>query len=114
MGRIEDVISKLKADKNSEYDTSWCSRRLSDFDYSSYEKHRNFLDRDGTSRLSPCIRFGIISLREIIQKALEKLDLESQYSERTYMEGVLVPHQDLFSRNQKSGVSGKAQGTQLG
>ncbi|MCH2188857.1 DNA photolyase family protein [Candidatus Gracilibacteria bacterium] len=38
---------------------------------SSYEEVRNDLDKDGTSRLSPYLRFGIFSVRELYNKALQ-------------------------------------------
>lgn len=57
----------------------FCFRRLSNFRFSLDEANRNFLDRDGASKLSPCIRFGILSLREILKKAIEEIDLENQF-----------------------------------
>jgi len=35
----------------------------------NYDATRNMLDRDGTSRLSPYLRFGVFSVRQIYNKA---------------------------------------------
>ncbi|MCS7213771.1 MAG: DNA photolyase family protein [Candidatus Calescibacterium sp.] len=43
--------------------------RLENFDFENYESKRNFLDTDGTSKISPYIRFGLISIREIFKMA---------------------------------------------
>ncbi len=36
----------------------------------NYQKTRNFPDEDGTSRLGPHLRFGTVSIREIVKKAI--------------------------------------------
>jgi len=38
----------------------------------SYQAKRDYMDCDGTSRLSPYLRFGIISIRALFRKAYEK------------------------------------------
>ncbi|MGQ9833579.1 MAG: deoxyribodipyrimidine photo-lyase, partial [Candidatus Villigracilaceae bacterium] len=51
-------------------------RRLEQFTASpiyQYTDHRNRLDLDGTSSLSPYIRFGMISLRQAVHAALSQL-----------------------------------------
>ena len=42
--------------------------RLQKFNFRNYDKTRNFPGIDGTSKLSPYIRFGIISIRKIYNK----------------------------------------------
>ena len=37
-----------------------------------YQEKRDYMDCDGTSKLSPYLRFGIISIRELFRKAYEK------------------------------------------
>jgi deoxyribodipyrimidine photo-lyase len=46
--------------------------RLKQFDFTQYDEKRNIPSLDWTSKLSPYIRFGVISSREIYQKALEQ------------------------------------------
>jgi len=38
----------------------------------SYDRQRDFVAADGTSRLSPCLRFGTISVRECLRQALAR------------------------------------------
>ncbi len=68
--KIEDIEAKLR-DKISDFpyfDPADCQRRLESFPFENYEKTRNYPSIDGSSKLSPCIRFGIISLREIFKR----------------------------------------------
>lgn len=51
-----------------------CDYDISDDIITNYEKRRNFPFIKGTSRLGPHLRFGIISLRKCVQKALEFKD----------------------------------------
>lgn len=44
-------------------------KRLAEHILSSYEDTRNRLDMDGTSRLSPYLRFGVFSVREIYARS---------------------------------------------
>ncbi|MCW5520467.1 deoxyribodipyrimidine photo-lyase [Aureitalea sp. L0-47] len=52
------------------------SIEVPDYDVSSslidnYEKTRNFPDRDGTSHLGPHLRFGTVSIRQMVRRALD-------------------------------------------
>jgi len=49
------------------------------FRFNAYEKTRNLLYMDGTSKLSPYLRFGVLSLREILNWVIEETGLNSQY-----------------------------------
>ncbi len=42
-----------------------CFSRIKNYQFENYENNRSRLDIDGTTKLSPCIRFGIISVRQI-------------------------------------------------
>ncbi|MEN2984510.1 MAG: deoxyribodipyrimidine photo-lyase [Dictyoglomaceae bacterium] len=42
--------------------------RLKKFDFEAYDKNRDFLSIDGTSKLSPFINFGVISIKEVYKK----------------------------------------------
>ncbi|MEM5867379.1 MAG: FAD-binding domain-containing protein [Candidatus Aenigmatarchaeota archaeon] len=44
-------------------------KRFENYNFSSYEVLRDRLDADGTSRLSPLINFGVVSIREVFMKA---------------------------------------------
>ncbi|WP_306755535.1 FAD-binding domain-containing protein, partial [Acinetobacter baumannii] len=46
-----------------------CFERLRSFPFERYEELRNYPAVDGSSRLSPCIRFGVLSLRSIFKTA---------------------------------------------
>lgn len=59
-------------------------QRLENFAFPVYNDYRNDLDKDGTSRLSPYLRFGIFSIREVYQKA--KQYSESYVSELAWRE----------------------------
>lgn len=49
-----------------------------DRDFSNYDELRNIPSIDGSTRLSPYIRFGIFSIREIYQKMSSNLVLLSE------------------------------------
>ncbi|MDM7202967.1 MAG: deoxyribodipyrimidine photo-lyase, partial [Thermodesulfobacteriaceae bacterium] len=71
--------SEIKHTPNThwKYEKVW--DRLKNFNFLEYENTRNRLDMDGTSKLSPYIRFGIISLRKLYSKAREVLDCDGQF-----------------------------------
>jgi deoxyribodipyrimidine photo-lyase len=68
---FEQTIQKIKYEKNIYWRADFVFSRLNNFNFDKYEQTRNNLDIDGTSKLSPYIRFGLVSLREIYKKALE-------------------------------------------
>lgn len=47
-------------------------KRLQHFDFTTYNDTRNIPSLDWSSKLSPYIRFGILSIREVYQKALNE------------------------------------------
>ncbi len=59
--------------------------RLASFDFRNYNETRNFPAIDGSSKLSPYMRFGIMSIREIYLKALEQ-DAQVYISELAWRE----------------------------
>ncbi|MDD3145021.1 MAG: deoxyribodipyrimidine photo-lyase [Candidatus Gracilibacteria bacterium] len=70
---INKFLDELIIGENHPYFTLvFGKKRLDDFDYFHYEDFRNDLDKDGTSRLSVYLRFGIFSVREIYLKVSEK------------------------------------------
>lgn len=61
----------IKWEKHPYFNINFWKERLSNFNYKNYDLARNDLDKDGTSKLSPYIRFGIFSIREIYMKTKE-------------------------------------------
>lgn len=76
---IFDIIKNLKFENNNIWKVEFCFNRIKEFDFLNYEKTRNRLDIDGTSKLSPCIRFGIISLRKIFNETIKQAGKNSQF-----------------------------------
>ncbi|MEN3044481.1 MAG: deoxyribodipyrimidine photo-lyase [Candidatus Hydrothermales bacterium] len=76
---LEDTLNKLKFRPNLYWKISFGFERLEKFDFHQYDKLRNRLDLDGTSKLSPYIRFGVISLRKLCKKALENESKNSKF-----------------------------------
>lgn len=69
---LEDIKPQLYTEKLNIFSPRDCKDRMLNFDYSSYQEKRNSPAIDGTSKLSPCIRFGILSPREIFSFVLNK------------------------------------------
>lgn len=59
------IIKYLNYDKNIFWDANFTEQRLKNFNEANYEKNRNFPYIDWTSKLSPYIKFWIISIRQI-------------------------------------------------
>ncbi len=59
--------------------------RLEQFNFNTYDETRNFPAVDGSSRLSPYTRFGLVSIREVYCKALEQ-DAQVYISELAWRE----------------------------
>lgn len=76
---IFDIIKDIKFEENATWKVDYGFKRIGDFNFSIYEKTRDRLDIDGTSRLSPYIRFGVISLRRLLKKALEDAKEDCQF-----------------------------------
>lgn len=71
---LEDINKLISNNKNLNFENKiWKVKqgiqRLRDFNFKNYSKTRNFLGIDGTSKLSPYIRFGILSIRQIYNQA---------------------------------------------
>ncbi|MGC9287110.1 MAG: cryptochrome/photolyase family protein, partial [Hydrogenobaculum sp.] len=74
LDNIEKLIFKYKELdlKHPHWSYEDCVKRLNSFKFEEYEEKRNYPFLDGSSKLSPCIRFGILSIRDIYQKAKNK------------------------------------------
>lgn len=58
--------------------------RLRDFDFTKYVETRNFPWMDGSTRLSPYIRFGVFSIREILEAVETSQTLVSELAWREF------------------------------
>lgn len=58
--------------------------RLRDFDFANYVDTRNFPWRDGSTRLSPYIRFGVFSIREVLSAMETSQTLVSELAWREF------------------------------
>lgn len=67
----------------------------------AYKDRRNRVDEDGTSRLSPYLRFGMISLREAVIHALEAREVAPHAKAR---EGAQTWFQELIWREFFTGI----------
>ncbi len=66
--QLNDLILKHKFVGNFYWTLKYLEDKLKNFDFANYSSTRNFLAEDGTSKLSPYIRFGIISIRVLYQR----------------------------------------------
>jgi len=76
---LKELSKKLEHEENRFFPLEMGFARLKTFNFREYERTRNRLDLDGTSKLSPYIRFGIISLREIFKRAFEEAGPNCQF-----------------------------------
>jgi deoxyribodipyrimidine photo-lyase len=84
---FDKVIKGLSFSANSKWPINFPEGRLNKFDFSSYMNTRNYPYIDGTSRLSPYIRFGIVSIREIYSRVkFEAPKSETYISELAWRE----------------------------
>lgn len=70
---IHEFLEKhpeLRSKKSDVWSISWGLSRLSEFNYAVYDTLRDYPYEDGTTRLSPYINLGIISIREIYSRAI--------------------------------------------
>ncbi len=67
-------IEKLIGKPDTVVDRLWpmdlYKRIIADYDYEGYDEVRNYPAQDDTSKLSPYINFGVVSIRELYNKAL--------------------------------------------
>jgi deoxyribodipyrimidine photo-lyase len=71
-----ELLEKIgyKYQKLTQWDVTTASSRLDEFTNNKiddYKINRNFLSIDGTSKLSPFLRFGIISIRKCVRDGFE-------------------------------------------
>jgi deoxyribodipyrimidine photo-lyase len=76
---FDKVIKELSFLVSRKWPINFAAERLSKFAFSNYMNTRNYPYIDGTSRLSPYIRFGIVSIREIYSRVKSETPITETY-----------------------------------
>ncbi len=66
----KELLSELSL-KSIPFPPQDCHERLRSFNFMAYENTRNFPYLDGSSKLSPCIRFGVLSIRQVYKAGMQ-------------------------------------------
>lgn len=105
---LREIKERLPIKPYSTFDPAGCEKRLESFDFESYERLRGFPALDGTSKLSPCIRFGLLSIRHVYKKAKgrsEQFIKELAWREFWYHIALHFPHtKDLEFQEKRRGI----------
>lgn len=64
------IYESIDAGDNIYRPVDWAQKRIQSFNLTNYEQTRNNIDIDGTTRLSPYMRFGLVSIRELFQRGI--------------------------------------------
>ncbi len=76
---LEETVKMISYEPHRYWKPDYALKRLQEYNFRRYDLSRNHLDVDGTSRLSVALRFGLVSIREVLNRALEILDYNSQF-----------------------------------
>lgn len=76
---LEETSVVLTQKTNHYWPADYAEKRLRKYDFRRYEAERNRLDLDGSSRLSVAIRFGLVSIRQVLNLAMKQLEPDSQF-----------------------------------
>ena len=76
---IKDALEKIEPVGKLPFDPKGARARLRNLDLRAYDLNRDRPDIDATSRLSPHIRFGTVSVREIFREASKKGGEDNQF-----------------------------------
>lgn len=74
--------------ENSHRSIDWYKKAWSDYEFGQYEQTRNIPGIDGTSKLSPYIRFGLISIRELYRKVQNNLSYCNELARREFWQHI--------------------------
>jgi len=66
-----DALKTLDIEENRHWPIDFPDKRLDTFDFEAYGETRNLPYEDGTSRLSPYLRFGVVSVRKVYNAAMK-------------------------------------------
>ncbi|MFI5324029.1 MAG: cryptochrome/photolyase family protein [Thermodesulfobacteriota bacterium] len=67
---VKNLTEELRGAENKHWPLEFPENRLRDFNFVDYSQTRDFPYFDGTSRLSPYLRFGIVSVRKVYETAV--------------------------------------------
>ncbi len=76
---LENTIEGISHTENTHWPMDYPDQRLWSFNFKEYDERRNFPYIDGTSRLSPYLRFGTVSVRKVYNAALSATPEANQY-----------------------------------
>ncbi|MEQ9618935.1 MAG: deoxyribodipyrimidine photo-lyase [Deltaproteobacteria bacterium] len=66
---LASMTAELDYEENRHWPMDFPDGRLDNFDFDEYENTRNYPYIDGTSKLSPYLRFGVVSVRKVYKAA---------------------------------------------
>jgi deoxyribodipyrimidine photo-lyase len=67
---LESMIQEISHTENTNWPIEYPDQKLWSFNFKEYNERRDFPFIDGTSRLSPYLRFGTVSVRKVYNAAL--------------------------------------------
>lgn len=76
---LENMIQNISHRENKSWPINFPDQRLWGFNFKEYNERRDFPFIDGTSRLSPYLRFGTISVRKVYNAAMAATPEEGQF-----------------------------------
>lgn len=89
--KIEEVFQAkdfITTQKHPYFTLDFWKQRLKNHIKEDYEKFRNYLDIDGTSKISPYLRFGIFSVRQIFNLAEKNETFLSEIAWREFWQHI--------------------------
>ncbi|MCS7105594.1 MAG: DNA photolyase family protein [Thermofilaceae archaeon] len=81
---FEEACRRVGAEPPKFWSVRGCLERLEGFDFGSYARFRDFPGVDGSSRLSPAIRLGVVSIREVYRVSKGSPEFVRQLAWREY------------------------------
>ena len=76
---LENMIQNISHSENTSWPIDFPDQRLWAFNFKEYKERRDFPFIDGTSRLSPYLRFGTVSVRKVYNAAMAATPEEGQF-----------------------------------
>ncbi len=76
---LENMIQNISHSENTSWPIDFPDQRLWGFNFKEYNERRDFPFIDGTSRLSPYLRFGTVSVRKVYNAAMAATPEEGQF-----------------------------------
>lgn len=76
---LENMIQNISHSENTSWPIDFPDQRLWSFNFKEYNERRDFPFIDGTSRLSPYLRFGTVSVRKVYNAAMAAKPEEGQF-----------------------------------